>query len=91
VSEIASISLRSLSGSLAAWLGERLTPVQPKTMAKLQIAREVLLRTKERSILTDDEKATLDALLGEGNGKGSVTASASCPWPSSKRSLTTRV
>jgi hypothetical protein len=43
-------------------------------MAKLQIAREVLLRTKERSILTDEEKAALDALLGEGNGKGSVTA-----------------
>jgi len=43
-------------------------------MAKLQIARELLLRTKERSILTDEEKAALDALFGEGNGKGSVTA-----------------
>ncbi len=43
-------------------------------MAKVQISREVLDRTRDRSVLTDAEKATVDRLLGERGGKGAVTA-----------------
>src|SRR5262245_25057743 len=39
-------------------------------MAKLRINRDVLHRPIQRSILTADERATVDRLLGEGNGNG---------------------
>lgn len=42
-------------------------------MAKIQVARDLLARTKERSILSDQEKAAVESLVTEGNGKGSVT------------------
>jgi hypothetical protein len=42
-------------------------------MAKLQIKRDVLEKTRERSNLTDDEKIIVELLLEQGN-KGSVTA-----------------
>jgi hypothetical protein len=42
-------------------------------MAKLQIKRDVLEKTRERSNLTEDEKVMVELLLEQG-GKGSVTA-----------------
>ena len=44
-------------------------------MTKIRISRDVLVRTRDRSILTDEEKATVERLLGQPNGKGSVRAS----------------
>lgn len=44
-------------------------------MAKLRIARDVLARTKERSVLTDEEKAAVDQLIAQGDGKGPASAS----------------
>lgn len=41
-------------------------------MAKIQIARDVLDRTRDRSNLTEVEKASVDGLLGERGGKGSL-------------------
>ncbi len=43
-------------------------------MAKIQLAREVLERTRDRSVLSDDEKAAVERLLGERGSKGAVTA-----------------
>jgi len=43
-------------------------------MAKLQMKREVLERTKERSNLSPEESAAVDRLIGQGANKGSVTA-----------------
>jgi hypothetical protein len=43
-------------------------------MAKLQIKRDVLEGTKERSNLTTEDKAAVERLLGPGGGKGAVTA-----------------
>src|SRR5262249_21029361 len=39
-----------------------------------RIARDVLDRTKDRSVLTDEEKTAVERLLGPGNGKCAVTA-----------------
>jgi hypothetical protein len=53
-----------------------------KTMAKLQIKRELLERTRDRSNLTAEEKASVERVLGQGTGKGAVTASvAELPMP----------
>src|SRR5262245_6582461 len=46
-------------------------------MAKLQIKREVLERTRERSVLTRNERAAVEQLLGQGAAKGAVTANVS--------------
>jgi hypothetical protein len=43
-------------------------------MAKLRIARNVLERTRGRGNLTDQEKATIDRLLAQAEGKGPVAA-----------------
>jgi hypothetical protein len=43
-------------------------------MAKIQIAREVLQRTKDRSNLTDAERLAVERLLGERGAKRAVTA-----------------
>jgi hypothetical protein len=43
-------------------------------MAKLQIARDVLDRTRDRSNLNDAEKAEVERLVGGKSGKGAVTA-----------------
>jgi hypothetical protein len=46
-------------------------------MAKLRIAREMLERAKRRGNLTDEERAAVEELLGQANGKGPVTANVS--------------
>jgi len=43
-------------------------------MPKLRIARDVLARTKERSNLTPDERETVEGVLGQGSGKGPISA-----------------
>jgi hypothetical protein len=43
-------------------------------MAKIQIARDVLDRARDRSVLTDAERAVVECLVGERGGKGAVTA-----------------
>lgn len=43
-------------------------------MAKLRIGRDVLSRARDRSILTDGERARVEALIREGDGKGPVSA-----------------
>jgi hypothetical protein len=44
-----------------------------RTLAKLRIGRDVLDRTKERSVLTDEEKVAVERLLVPGSGKGAVS------------------
>jgi hypothetical protein len=41
-------------------------------MAKLRLARDIMCRTKERSILTAKERKVIDRLLAQGSGKGAV-------------------
>ncbi len=48
-------------------------------MAKLQVKREVLDKARERSVLTDEEKAAVERLIGSG-GKGSVASNVG-DWP----------
>ena len=43
-------------------------------MARLQIAREVLTKARERSNLNEDEQTRVDGILGRNNGKGAVNA-----------------
>jgi hypothetical protein len=43
-------------------------------MARLQIAREVLTRARERSNLTNEELERIDGILGKTTGKGSISA-----------------
>lgn len=43
-------------------------------MAKLRMRRDLLEQTRERSNLTTDERARVEELLGQGNGKGPITA-----------------
>ncbi|CAN5899084.1 hypothetical protein BH23PLA1_BH23PLA1_08530 [soil metagenome] len=47
-------------------------------MAKLQIKREILEKAQERAILSDQDRGELQSLLGQGAGKGSVTAEVRC-------------
>src|SRR6516164_950488 len=50
-------------------------PGERRPMPKLQIARHVLTKTKERSNLTHEERQVVEGLLGDTNGKGAVAAS----------------
>src|SRR5688500_2349454 len=43
-------------------------------MAKLRIGRDVLEKTRERSTLTDTEKAAVERLIGPSGTKGAITA-----------------
>ncbi len=43
-------------------------------MAKLRVARDVLLQAKDRSNLTGEERATVERILAQGGGKGPLTA-----------------
>src|ERR1043166_3768752 len=51
-------------------------------MAQLKIQREWLEEAKQRSNLTDQEKAQVEKILGEGSAKGQISADVS-DFPSS--------
>jgi hypothetical protein len=51
-------------------------------MAKLRIARGVLVQARERGVLNSEEKQAVDRLLAQGGGKGPVSADvAELPMP----------